>query len=400
MGCVIQLVTAKQIFMNRLPSFSATVFTVLILSFIPNSSTTHHKSVSEKSAPKIQAAILLDVSNSMDGLIGQAKNQLWNMVNVLSKVTCEGTMPTIEIALYEYGKDSNDPNQGFIKQISPFTNDLDLLFRELINLRTNGGSEFCGHVIYSSLMQLNWDSAANNYKVIFIAGNESFLQGDITFFTKACEEAKKKGVVVNTIYCGDRSQGINEDWNLGAECGNGSFTNIDQNAEPLSIPTPYDTTIITLKEKLNETYIVYGVEGKAHYHSRMQLDSIAVYDLNDPTKISRYSVSTSNSRLYNNSKWDLIDAFEKNPGVIDTLDMTTLDDSLKTKSRKELRKIVETSAAEKKRIQNKIAELAVKQEKFINVEKEKLKSNEPKTLESEIERAIREQVKRVNMKIE
>jgi len=40
--------------------------------------------------PKIQAAILLDVSNSMDGLIDQAKNQLWNMVNVLSKVTCRG----------------------------------------------------------------------------------------------------------------------------------------------------------------------------------------------------------------------------------------------------------------------------------------------------------------------
>jgi hypothetical protein len=335
----------------------------------------------------------------MDGLIDQAKNQLWNMVNVLSKITCEGTMPTIEIALYEYGKDSNDPSQGYIKQISPFTNDLDLLFRELINLRTNGGSEFCGHVIYNSLMQLNWDSSANNYKVIFIAGNESFLQGGISF-TKACEEAKRKAVVVNTIYCGDRGQGIKESWNLGAECGNGSFTNIDQNAEPLSIPTPYDTAIITLKEKLNETYIVYGAEGKAHYRSRMQLDSNAVYDLNDPTKISKYSISTSNSRFYNNSQWDLIDALEKNPGIIDTLDMATLDDTLKTKSRKELRKIVETGAAEKKRIQNKIAELAIKQEKFIKAEKEKLKSDEPRTLESEIERIIRLQVKRVNMKIE
>ena len=35
--------------------------------------------------PKIQAAILLDVSNSMDGLIAQAKAQLWNMVSVMGK---------------------------------------------------------------------------------------------------------------------------------------------------------------------------------------------------------------------------------------------------------------------------------------------------------------------------
>ena len=386
--------------MNRLPSFSATVFTVFIFSFIPNSSTAHHKSLSEKSAPKIQAAILLDVSNSMDGLIDQAKNQLWNMVNVLSKVTCEGTLPTIEIALYEYGKDSNDPNQGFIKQISPFTNDLDLLFRELINLRTNGGSEFCGHVIYSSLIQLNWDSAPNNYKVIFIAGNESFLQGDISFFTKACEEAKKKGVVVNTIYCGDRSQGINEGWNLGAECGNGSFTNIDQNAKPLSIPTPYDSTIISLKTKLNETYIAYGTEGKSYYNSMLWADTVAVYDLNDPTKITQYVVTKSSHRFDRNENWDLVGAMEKNPGIVDTVDMKTLDDSLKTKNRKELKKIVETTGAERKRIQNEIGDLSKKQEKFIKAEKEKLKSNEPKTLESEIERTIRVQVKRVNMKIE
>src|SRR6185436_9261327 len=106
-------------------------------------------------------------------------------------------------------------------------------------------------VMYNSLTELNWDSLANSYKVIFISGNESFLQGDISF-TKACEEAKRKGIVVNTIYCGSKDQGIKENWNLGAECGNGTFTNIDQYAQPLSIPTPYDTTIITLKEKLNE----------------------------------------------------------------------------------------------------------------------------------------------------
>ena len=31
--------------------------------------------------PTVQIAILLDTSNSMDGLIAQAKTQLWNVVN-------------------------------------------------------------------------------------------------------------------------------------------------------------------------------------------------------------------------------------------------------------------------------------------------------------------------------
>jgi len=385
--------------MNQLPGFSATVLSIFIFSFVADAPVIDNKQRAEKFAPKIQAAILLDVSNSMDGLIGQAKNQLWNMVSVLSKVTCNGTIPSIEIALYEYGRTNNDQKEGFVKQISPFTSDLDLLFRELINLTTNGGDEYCGHVIYNSLTQLTWDSVGNSYKVIFISGNENFLQGDVSF-TKACEEARKKGVIVNTIYCGDKNQGIKENWNLGAECGKGSFTNIDQNAPELSIPTPYDTSIITLKEKLNETYIAYGFGGKKYYNSMLQMDTMAVYNLNDPTKMSQFVVVKSNKNLNNNSEWDLVDALEKNAGIIDTLNMDNLEDSLKTKSRKELKKIVEASAAERKHIQSQIADLSIKQENFIKAEKEKLKTNEPQTLESEIERIIREQVKRVNMKIE
>ncbi len=203
---------------------------------------------------KIQAAILLDVSNSMDGLIEQAKAQLWNMVSTMGKVECSNNMaPKIEIALYEYGRSSNDVKAGYVKKINGFISDLDSLSQNLFKLSTNGGDEYCGHVILSSLNELNWDPAPNNYKVIFIAGNEDFLQGDI-HYTKSCKEAKSKGVIVNTIYCGDRMQGISEHWNLNAECGTGSFTNINQDAKMEDIPTPYDSLLFTYNEKLNGTY--------------------------------------------------------------------------------------------------------------------------------------------------
>jgi len=208
-------------------------------------------------APKIQAAILLDVSNSMDGLIEQAKAQLWNMVSVMGKAKCNDATPEIEIALYEYGRSNNDVKAGYVKQVSGFTTDLDKLSQQLFNLTTNGGDEYCGQVIYTSLKDLVWDSASTNYKVIFIAGNEDFLQGNL-LYTKACNEAKKKGVIVNTIYCGDRMQGIREHWNLSAECGNGSFTNINQDAKIEDIPTPYDSTILALNDKLNGTYLTFG----------------------------------------------------------------------------------------------------------------------------------------------
>jgi hypothetical protein len=348
-----------------------------------------------KPSPKIQVAVLLDVSNSMDGLIEQAKAQLWNMVSVMGKAKCEGVAPQIEIALYEYGRDNNDPALGFIKQISPFTTDLDVLSQNLFKLTTYGGSEFCGQVIHTSLNELKWDSATSSYKVIFIAGNEDFLQGSVTY-NKACEEAKKKGVIVNTIYCGDRMQGIRENWNLGAECGNGSYTNINSNAKIEEIATPYDTTLIVLNGKLNTTYLYFGDDGKERGKLQYAMDESNA-TVSRGVAAKRATVK-SNRSLYDNSSWDLVDAYEKDKSIIQKVDMKTLPDSLKNKSRKELEVIVDNNNKKRSEIQKEIATISVQRESFIAAERAKAAgADKTATLETEVEKIIKEQVTRYNM---
>ena len=44
---------------------------------------------------KIQVAILLDTSSSMDGLIEQTKSRLWNIVNTLTTLKYRGENPQI-----------------------------------------------------------------------------------------------------------------------------------------------------------------------------------------------------------------------------------------------------------------------------------------------------------------
>jgi len=65
--------------------------------------TAQTKTVAVKPRPtgtKIQVALLLDTSNSMDGLIEQAKSRLWNIVNTLTTLKYNGQTPNIEISLY------------------------------------------------------------------------------------------------------------------------------------------------------------------------------------------------------------------------------------------------------------------------------------------------------------
>lgn len=350
--------------------------------------------------PKIQVAILLDVSNSMDGLIEQAKSQLWNMVSVMGKAKCDnGLEPEIEIALYEYGRSSNAVKDGYVKQISGFTTDLDKLSQQLFSLTTNGGDEYCGQVIYTSLDELKWDPSTDNYKVIFIAGNEDFMQGSLSY-TKACTEAKNKGVVVNTIYCGSRADGIREHWNLGAECGNGSFTNINSNAKLEEIPTPYDSVLFSLNDKLNNTYIAYGYAGAGKQAMQASMDQ-ANYSVNKTAAAKRVGVK-GNAKLYRNESWDLVDRgeVEKSDDFLKTLDKKTLPDSLRNKSTEELKQIITVKKQERSNIQKLIETTNTQREAYIANERKKNAAQvKEATLETEVEKIIKEQVKRNKMKI-
>jgi hypothetical protein len=350
--------------------------------------------------PKIQAAILLDVSGSMDGLIEQAKAQLWNMVNTMGRAKCDGSItPQIEIALYEYGRTTNDVKAGYVKQINGFISDLDSLSQNLFSLKTNGGDEYCGQVIFSSLNELKWDTSPESYKVIFIAGNEDFLQGSL-HYTRACTEAKNKGVIVNTIYCGDKMQGIREHWNLAGECGNGSYTNINQNAKAEEIPTPYDSIIYALNDRLNGTYIAYGYAGAGYQQKQSKMDQ-ANAAMSKEAGLKRIK-SKSNPAVYNNAQWDLVDANGKGGELaLEKIDKKELPDSLKNKSTEELKKIVEGKSKERSAVHAEIANMNKQRDAYIAAEKAKNAThNNAATLETEVEKIIKEQAKRYKMKID
>ncbi len=121
--------------------------------------------------PLVQIALLLDTSGSMDGLLEQAKVQLWDIVNELAAYRRGGKHPRLEVALYEYGNDGISKWSGHIRQVTPLTNDLDRVSSELFKLRTNGGSEYCGMAIGTAIEGLNWSTREETLRLLYIAGN-------------------------------------------------------------------------------------------------------------------------------------------------------------------------------------------------------------------------------------
>jgi hypothetical protein len=388
--------------MKRIASYVLLPLTVILLTaFVikkhQNPAEQRNTYIHPKSKAKIQAAILLDVSNSMDGLINQAKLQLWNMVSVMGRGKCDGETPDIELALYEYGRSDNEISKGYVKQLAAFTTNLDSLSNILFGLTTNGGDEFCGQVIYTSLNDLTWDTNPATYKVIFIAGNEDFLQGNLQY-TKACSLAKNKSVVVNTIYCGPREQGIREHWNLNDECGSGSFSNINQNASMEEIPTPYDTVLLALNSSLNATYMWFGSDGLTAGMQVQEVDAKTA-NVNQAAAIKRIEVK-GNSKVYRNAAADLVDASKENKNFISKMDKSMLPDSLKNKSTAELEKIIKEKSSAREAIQRQIIEISSKRNAYIDQQRKQNAGKQEQTLETEIEKIIRKQAKNYRIVID
>jgi hypothetical protein len=200
--------------------------------------------------PAVDVAILLDTSNSMDGLVSQAKSQLWTIIQQFAKAKKAGQTPMLRVALFEYGNMGLPASEGYIRQVVPLTDDLDKLSESLFGLTTNGGDEYCGQVIEAAVARLDWSKEPNGYKAIFIAGNEPFTQGSVNY-QDACKQAIGRGIVVNTIHCGNSDEGRSGMWNEGAKLAEGEFFNIDQDRAVVQIRCPQDEIIIKLNAELS-----------------------------------------------------------------------------------------------------------------------------------------------------
>lgn len=319
--------------------------------------------------PLVQVAILIDTSSSMDGLIDQARTQLWKIVNTLANGNREGKKPKIEIALYEYGNSGLSPEQNYIRQVLPFTANLDKVSEKLFELKTNGGEEYCGAVIKRALDELVWKKYDDVYRVVFIAGNEPFTQGPVDF-RLAVESARAQGIFVNTIFCGPRQEGIATQWQSGATLAQGDFHVIDQNRMVQVMATPYDDEIQRLGQEYNSTVIPMGRIGKEESHRMAAQDQKAAAAPSASGASVERAMAKNSAQYSGGNSWDLTTQYESK-GSLDKLAQDELPREIKDKSEREIAAYVKAKSAKRARIQARVRELNDKRNAYLNREQSK-----------------------------
>lgn len=343
--------------------------------------------IEQNRVPRIQVALLLDTSNSMDGLIDQAKSQLWEVVNEFTRARYQGQKPVLEVAVYQYGNSALSANSGYIRQMSQLTGDLDLISEKLFSLQTDGGEEYCGSVIRAAVRDLEWGSSPHDVRAIFIAGNEGFSQGPVDY-RKALGEARQLGVEVNTIYAGSAAAGEQEGWVEAARIAGGAFASIDHNHKVVHIPAPQDQQIEALNAQLNDTYLPYGDAGASGKQRQLEQDS-----LSRKKSLSYMATRTQSkaSSAYNNQAWDLVDAVETGAVDLAAAPATALPEEMQAMDNEERRRYVAESQKQRREIQAEIARLSRERETFIASERRARAGSETSTLDTAMVQSVKKQ---------
>jgi hypothetical protein len=361
---------------------------ILSLSLIAGLLTTTSGLAQDKAPAKgqpVDVVICLDVSNSMDGLIGSAKLKLWDIVNDLAKIK---PTPELRVGLYSYGHTQYDAKAGWVRKELDLTTDLDALYQKLNGLTTNGGEEYVARVCRDALQQQKWSKDKKALRLIFVCGNEPASQDPTLKLKTVGDLAQEMDVVINPIFCGPVTHPDARDWKEFATLAKGKFASIDQNRGTVAIATPFDKELTALSAKLNTTYVAYGKDGDAKAKNQAVQDANA----NKAPGAAPARAEAKAGALYRNSTWDLVDRLKDDPKFdIKTLKDEDLCDEMKKLKPEEREKLLKDMLAKRQAIQKEIGTLSSKRAEYISKETKKNPNPADKAFDEAIKSALREQ---------
>ncbi len=336
----------------------------------------------------VDLVLCLDTSGSMQGLIDSARARLWDVVNSLAQAK---PTPRLRVGLLTYGSPSNSTaSTGWIVQHTDLTTDLDTVYGKMMSMTIHGGDEFVGWVLHEAVQKMDWSRDPKALRLVFVAGNESADQAaEVYNFRTVATTARGKDITINAIYAGHHQAGINEHWDQVASCGGGTYSTIDMQCGTVQIETPHDKVLLELNLKLNATYLPYGIHGATGAANQQEQDR-AADGMGAASEASR--VAAKATALYDNARWDLVDAVGQGQVEVKDLKETALPPAMQALPAGERPAFVEKTRDDRAKVQRQINEVQAARETFLREARAQATGGKT-ALDDAVRTAIEEQAK-------
>ncbi|MDY8137433.1 vWA domain-containing protein [Aquimarina sp. 2201CG5-10] len=341
----------------------------------------------------VEIVFCLDATGSMSGLIGTAKEKIWDIV---SDLAASNDVDTLKMGMIFY----RDRGDAFITRQIPLTTDLDSVYADLLEIGAGGGGdspESVNQALNESVNDMAWSSNENTYRTIFVVGDcppHMDYKDDVPY-TISCTQAAEKGITINTIKLGTDCRSAITHFKKMAACSNGEFLQLDQNATDYVIDTPYDKEINEVSKKIDDSRLYYGNENEQRLNNAKKAKSMEVYDKSSLTANSArasYKMSKSGENSWMGSK-EIIKDYKTGKVKLDTVKDDELPTELKGKTITEKEKILKQLLKERESNVTKMKELNKKRKDYLDQKAKERSDTDELSFSKEVIKIMIEQSK-------
>lgn len=340
-----------------------------------------------RSEKNVEIVFVLDTTGSMGGLINGAKTKIWNIVNEILQNQSKGTK--VKIGLIGY----RDRGDEYVTKIIPLSENIDDTYSELMSFVAAGGGdtpEDVRRALHEAVNNIQWSNSTKNLsKIIFLVGDapphEDYQDYPSTIVT--AKKAKEKGIIINTIQCGNLPN-TNKFWSNIAQNANGEYFAIPQDGGSYVMKTPYDKKLETLANELDRKYIPYGkiTAQREAVSDKMMKDAKISSGATTEAKADRAKNKALNKYSYSSD--DLIQSIENNSVKLSSLEQEELPETMQKMSQVEQKKYVDNLIKERNKIREEITKISKEREAYI---KENSKSNKD-SFDASVSKALEKQI--------
>ncbi len=310
-------------------------------------------------APRVEVAFVLDTTGSMAGLIDGAKRKIWSIANQLASGQ---PTPQVRIALVAY----RDRGDAYVTQVRDLTDDIDAVYADLQRFAAEGGGdtpESVNQALHDAVTRLAWSSDANVYRAIFLVGDAPphlDYQDDVAFGDSVAR-ARQRGIVVNTVQCGNLAE-TTPIWQRIATTGGGTFAAIQQDGGMLALTTPMDDELSKLNDDLASTLVPYGAPSEqAELEAKRNRAAAA-----SPSVVaSRLGFLSKLGGRLNAGRADLLDAISSGATKLADVAEPQLPASLAAMAPAAREEFIKEKLEERQEIQARIDQLSVERDKYV-----------------------------------
>lgn len=313
----------------------------------------------------IELMFVLDTTGSMGGMLEGAKAKIWGIVNDLLQQRSLGGA-TIRVGLVAY----RDRGDNYVTRVTPLSANLDTVYSQLMSFQAQGGGDTPEDVrsAMAEAVRLGGWSApgSNTSQIIFLVGDapphDDYRNMPAT--DTSARNAARRGIVVNTIQCGDNPSTRNA-WLNVAQNGNGEYFAIAQDGGVEVLVTPYDQELAQLGEQMGATYMAYGATDKrrASQSAQMAMESRVVAAAPAAAKADRALNKALNARAYDES--DLVQQAEAGTVALPKIADAELPDSLRSLPPAQRQAALDKAVGQRKELRERIVVLSKKREQYL-----------------------------------